>query len=347
MQLGKRDLKSGAALGLAMVATLAIGQFAAADPVAAQEISQCEVGQQIGGPVARHEAGFVRLGDKLYLLGGRGIRYVSIFDPATGEWSQGSKVPLELHHFQPVVVGDEIWIVGAMTGAWPTEPPVRHVWRYIPDQDRFERGIALPEDRLRGGGGVVNLDGKLWWAGGIEFGHTSGTVGWLDSYDLETQTWARHPDMQFPRDHWQMVAKDGRLYVAGGRETGHDADDYFEPTIIQGEIYDIALGDWMPLDERFQIPTPRAGLAATVVGDRILYAGGESAAQQLAHAEIEAYDITTGEWQTVAMMAEGRHGTGLPLFGDRLYIASGSGRQGGAPELTTMECLTVSFDEQG
>ena len=58
-------------------------------------------------PIARHEAAFVQVGDKFYLLGGRDIRPVSIYHTQTKSWSQGLKPPIELHHFQPVVFEDK------------------------------------------------------------------------------------------------------------------------------------------------------------------------------------------------------------------------------------------------
>ncbi|WP_249171753.1 kelch repeat-containing protein [Erythrobacter sp. JK5] len=103
-----------------------------------------------GQPSARHEAGFIAFGGKLYLIGGRGMRPVDIFDPTTRTWTEGATPPFEMHHFQPIVVGDEIWIVGAFTGGWPNETPPDRVWRYLPREDRFAEGIALPPDRLRG-----------------------------------------------------------------------------------------------------------------------------------------------------------------------------------------------------
>ena len=75
-------------------------------------------------PTARHEAAFIGLGDKYYLLGGRGIKPVDIFDSKTQNWSEGAKSPLEIHHFQPVVWNDEILLLGAMTGGYPGETPL-------------------------------------------------------------------------------------------------------------------------------------------------------------------------------------------------------------------------------
>ena len=95
-------------------------------------------------PTARHENGFVECNGKFYLLGGRGIKPVDEFDPTTNTWRALSPSPLELHHFQPVVIGDTIYIIGAMTGPYPNETAVDHVIIYHLDTDRWEVGPQIP-----------------------------------------------------------------------------------------------------------------------------------------------------------------------------------------------------------
>ncbi|QFT78720.1 DUF5060 domain-containing protein [Erythrobacter sp. THAF29] len=299
----------------------------------------CTSGPVTGSLLPRHEAGFIASGDKLYLIGGRGMKPVSIFDPATNHWTTGATPPIELHHFQPVVVGEEIWIVGAMTGPWPDETPVDRIWRYLPSEDRFVAGPSLPSGRLRGAGGVAFYGGRIWWAGGITDGHRRGSVAWLDSYDLETGRWETHPDAKFPRDHWQLVAHANRLYAAGGRATAHDQGRDFDATVAQGEIFDIVTNAWLPIDPRFTLPTPRAGLMAHGAHGRIAFAGGESGAQTAAHSEIEVYDTKSGEWGTATPLARGRHGSGIAVHDVNRFLASGSGNRGGEPELDDMECI--------
>src|SRR3712207_3186322 len=52
-----------------------------------------------GSPTARHEASFVQAGNKFYLLGGRGIKPVQVFDPVNKTWTNKANTPIELHHF--------------------------------------------------------------------------------------------------------------------------------------------------------------------------------------------------------------------------------------------------------
>ena len=62
-----------------------------------------------GEPHCRHENGFAAFQGKFYLFGGRRIQAVDVFEPITSSWTSASAPPLEIHHFQPVVIGEEIW----------------------------------------------------------------------------------------------------------------------------------------------------------------------------------------------------------------------------------------------
>ncbi len=106
-------------------------------------------------PIARHEAAFIGVGDKFYLLGGRGIKPVSIYDPTSKSWSVGATSPVEIHHFQPIVYQNEIYLLGAMTGPYPGETPLPVIYIYSPAKDQWRTGATIPADRRRGGAGVV------------------------------------------------------------------------------------------------------------------------------------------------------------------------------------------------
>ncbi|MFC1760548.1 family 16 glycoside hydrolase [Planctomycetota bacterium] len=98
-----------------------------------------------GKPVARHEAAFVECKGKFYLMGGRRIQEVSIFDPAIQTWTSGAKPPIELHHFQGFAYQGKIVVVGVQTGRYPKEPSVDKAYVYDPDTDSWSEGFNMPE----------------------------------------------------------------------------------------------------------------------------------------------------------------------------------------------------------
>ncbi|MCP9234983.1 kelch-like protein [Lewinella sp. JB7] len=284
-------------------------------------------------PVARHEAAFVSVGDRYYLLGGRGIRPVSIYDKSTSEWTEGAPPPVEIHHFQPVVYRGEVYLLGAMTGGYPGETPLPHVYIYNPDRDEWRRGHEIPEDRRRGGAGAVEHDGRIYLICGIRDGHRGDHKTWLDVYDPTTGDWERLPDAPRPRDHFQAAVVDGKIYAAAGRTTVA-ATNPFANTIGAVDVYDTETRRWITLPN--ELPTRRAGTAAIAVDKRVVVIGGESDTQEPAHAEVEALDVASGDWTALPPLVRGRHGTGAIHHDGSLIMASGCGMRGGEPELADM-----------
>ncbi len=291
----------------------------------------------------RHEAAFVAVGDKIYLLGGRRLQPVDILDPATGVWTNGAPPPVEVHHFQPVVWENKIWLVGAMTGGYPQERALDHIPVYDPATDSWSRGPSLPEHRRRGGAGAVIRDGKLYVVCGIINGHWDGHVAWLDELDLATGIWRERPDAPRARDHFQAALVSDKLYAAGGRRSWAARKEVFNHVEPMVDHYDFATGTWATLPSPAgDLPAPRAGSMSIAVGRHLVVAGGESMAQGTAHADVHALDTATGTWTAWPSFIRGRHGSGLARLGDRLYVASGSGNRGGKPELESVELLDLS-----
>ncbi|MGB3801179.1 MAG: kelch repeat-containing protein [Lewinella sp.] len=288
-------------------------------------------------PTARHEAAFIRVGDKAYLLGGRGVKPVDILDPESKEWTQGPESPIEIHHFQPVTVGDKVYLMGAMTGGWPGEDPLPNIYIYDTRADSWRKGPEIPADRRRGGAGAVLHEGSIYLVCGIQDGHRSGHVAWLDRYDLDTGTWTQLADAPRARDHFQAAVHDGKIYAAAGRRS--QVENGFATTISEVDVYDIVSATWSTLSDT--LPTPRAGNAAAVVNGRILILGGESGAHEAAHDDVEALDPATGSWTSLPPLSRGRHGTGMAQFGDELYMAAGCGKRGGEPELNDLIGATI------
>ncbi|MDQ8197965.1 kelch repeat-containing protein [Pelagicoccus enzymogenes] len=288
-----------------------------------------------GEPVARHEAGFLDVEDKAYLVGGRRINPVSIFDPATNTWTQGAASPIEIHHFQPVEYKGEIWVVGAMTGKFPNETPVEKVLIYNPEKDAWRWGPEIPEGRARGGAGVSLYEGKIYLSAGITRGHMGGFIPWHDVLDPETGEWTQLPDAPHARDHFQSAVLDGKLYLAGGRQTSRETNEVFSRTVAPVDVYDFASGTWSTLEK--ELPTPRAGNTTFSFGRKVIVIGGETGHNQTAHAEVEAYDVDAQNWQSLPSLNRGRHGTGVAIIKCTLYTASGSGNRGGRPELSDIE----------
>ncbi len=301
--------------------------------------AEWETMDTIGEPVARHEAAFVEFEGEFYLLGGRGIRPVSIYSPETNSWREGSPPPVEVHHFQPIVYKDRILMIGAFTGGWPRETPLDRVIAYVPGADSWEWGAGIPAARRRGASGVALVDEKIYIVGGIVNGHVDGHVDWFDEYSPESGEWKILPRAPHKRDHFQVGVLDGKLYAVGGRLSSIKPGVSFSDVVPEVDVYDFERGEWSVL--KTLIPTPRAGSFTMTFDSKVVVAGGESGAQVQAHDEVEAYDTRTERWTSLPSLQRGRHGTGIFLFGGHLYTCSGCGNRGGSPELTSMERFKI------
>lgn len=289
----------------------------------------------------RHENAFVKAGDKFYLIGGRGIKPTDIYEPATQSWSEGAPAPIEISHVQAISHEGLIYVMGGLTGNWPSETPLSHIYIYNPLLDKWFIGPKIPPHRQRGAAGVVVYDEKFYLVCGIVNGHTSGWVPWLDEFDPSTNTWNELPDAPRSRDHFQAVVSGNKLIAAGGRKSGFEGQG-FEATIAETDIFDFETESWSTLPSpEGDIPTQRAGTAAISAGNVAIVTGGESGSQTTAHSEVEALDPEDGSWRTLPSLQTGRHGTQLIYSEGQLYISAGSGDRGGGPELNSLEKYVI------
>ncbi|MEP6713922.1 MAG: kelch repeat-containing protein [Terriglobia bacterium] len=310
--------------------------------LAAQEVSgKWSLVNATGHFHPREEASFVRCGDRMYLLGGRGIVPVDIFDPKTRTWSAGAPPPVEMHHFQAVAWQGRIYVAGAMTGNYPREAPLGNIFIYDPAKDAWSTGEPVPPARRRGGAGTVVRDGKLYLTAGIKNGHTDGWVNWFDSYDFATKKWTELPDAPRARDHFEAAIINGKLYAAGGRRSSFVTNQVFDLTIPEIDVFDFSKGSWSTLPAKCNLPTLRAGAGTVTVGSDFIVVGGESMSHLPAHSEVEAFDTVRQVWRSLPSLLEGRHGTGTVYMDGTLYTAGGAGERGGKPLLTSLESLKI------
>jgi len=293
-----------------------------------------------GDVVGRHENAFIEYNNKFYLIGGRGINPVNVFDPQTNTWETKGKSPMEIHHFQAVVYGNAIYLLGAMTGGYPKELPLDCIWKYYPETDKWEKGAEIPLARRRGGAGAVVYNDKIYLAGGIKFGHTSGTTNYFDSYDLKTGKWEELTDAPHIRDHFPAIVANDKMYCIGGRNGSvHHPDNFaafFSATIPENDYYDFKEGKWYTLEEPLPIPTAAGGLVK--IDSCLIYMGGEGVQAQ-AYNETQCLNINSGKWTQLAPMHTGRHGSGAVLYKNEIFIAAGSPNKGGG-NLPTIDKFT-------
>lgn len=277
------------------------------------------------------ETAVVTLGTKVYVLGGFDrqaamLDAVQVFDTATCSWSMGPALPAKIHHANAAVVGDTIYVLGALAAnfgaigsSWAWKPATENAWT---------PRASMPSGSERGSAVTGVIDGKVYLAGGLR----NGAVTDVSVYDPAMDVWTTNlPALPMARDHGCGGALGGKLYVAGGREgtIGTPRANVYEYT---------PAGNWV---ERAPMPTARGGTACGVVGDRLVVVGGEgnSAAASGVFPQVEAYDAGANTWAALEPMPTPRHGMGAGAVGDKLVVPGGATKQGfGA--VATVELLT-------
>jgi N-acetylneuraminic acid mutarotase len=92
---------------------------------------------------------------------------------------------------------------------------------------------------------------------------------------------------------------------------------------------------------QLELPVPRAGIATFAYQDSFIVVGGESANPNKAHEEVHLYNTQSKKWIKKSSLMQGRHGSGVIEMNGYLWIASGSGMQGGSPELNSVERIKL------
>lgn len=308
----------------------------------ASSLAQWELLQTNGKATARHENGVVAHNNKVFVIGGRGVKPVDVFSPHSNTWTNNKQTPFEMHHITPISYGKEVLIVTGLTGGYPLEKPLTHIWHYNPKRDTWRQGQMIPDDRRRGGAGVTLYKDKIYIVGGIKLGHTNGTTNMVDVFDLKTQSWRVLPDAPHIRDHSNAVVVGNQLVAFGGRNTSYHEPNHFSAFFSQVndkvDVFDINHQKWSTL--RARLPIPTAGAGAVAYDNTIYYVGGEHNLKP-ANNYMYSLDMESGTWKKEANLVRGRHGTNAVLIDNKMYIAMGSGNKGGGPELNSVEVFQI------
>jgi N-acetylneuraminic acid mutarotase len=288
-------------------------------------------------PAGRSECGLAAANGKLYLIGGDADAMpVAIFDPSTSTWTGGAIAPAMMHHFQPVTLGDKIYVLDAFSDRnYPNQIPLANTYSYDTKADKWQQLAGLPEGRRRAGAGAAVYKGKLYLVGGILHGHNSGTNGMLDVYDPTINAWSALPDAPHVRDHSMAVVVKDKLYAVGGRNTSmHDANNFmsfFDKVVLDVDCYDFKSRKWNTLQAK--LPSGTGGGTCVNLDNKIYYIGGERAtATEPNGPKKDLFYIDPEKdkkWTVGPSLNKARNGVGGAVLGNAIYIAGGAGNDVG------------------
>ncbi|MEX0973213.1 MAG: kelch repeat-containing protein [Solirubrobacterales bacterium] len=167
---------------------------------------------------------------------------------------------------------------------------------------------------------ATTLDGDVYIVGGTT-GITERPDGdlLLDSSDRvlrfapDAETYIELAPMPQPLNHIGLVGYDHDLYVLGGY--GRNLDRATRKTFYR---YEPDRDRWTRLPD---MPEPRSAMAAAVVGDRLIAAGG--ARDTVPSSHTFAFDFKTQRWSRLVDMPDRREHVGAVSLDGHLYVLGG------------------------
>lgn len=153
------------------------------------------------------------------------------------------------------------------------------------------------------------------------FGPPSGDSNSNQIYDIAKDSWTMGTPATVRRSEGVGVEHGGRVFCIGGR--GFDPLSPSFGVLPSVEIYHVGTDTWT---RGTPMPTPRAGLAAAVVGDRIYALGGRNGSAPRSGTPLnlnEVYDIAHDTWTVAAPMPVAVMDVDAVAHGGRIYVPGG------------------------
>ncbi len=185
------------------------------------------------------------------------------YDFEQGSWSpDASALPSPRTQFGLVSYGGARWVFGGLdfkpqlAGEAQFEHPTS-VLRAEPGKAFEASGVELPRPRRAFGG--AELNGRYYLVGGMAGGFS--TLDKCDVFEFASKQWSEIP-CPATRISPQLVALDGKLYLAGGSSAGPGGQLAPNPSL---EVFDPATNTWstllatLPIEPRHLSMLPFAG----------------------------------------------------------------------------------------
>lgn len=288
-------------------------------------------------PSAISEVGVGLVDGRVHVVGGtdasgQATTFHMAYDPIGDVWAERAPLPKPMHHVGVAELGGRLFAIGGLTENVHLGPQ-DSAFNYDPEADEWQALPPLPVPR--GSIGVAAVAGSLHTFGGRtservvnvtqpgspEMWIGIGTTTAHEVYDPDNGRWREAEPLPGPaRDHMGIAVMNGRIHVFGGR-----INDYSD-MLARHDVYDPATSTW---GSAAPLPRRRSAGAFAVIGDLIVYAGGECrpGGQPFtpnAFDDVDGYEQERDTWEALSSLPEGRHAFGAATLGDVAYFVGGA-----------------------
>ena len=223
--------------------------------------------------------------------------------PGLPEWQSRDGLAVPRDDFVTAVVGEEIWVLGGMTGDRGNRLDSVEVFDTGTGSWRLS-DVVMPEGLASFEG--VAIDQRVFVFGGLDKGSRPNDFAAV--LDTATGRWRRLPPLPIPRYAHTVTLHDGLIYVIGGEGP-------------QGVVETVHVFD--PETERWTtgtpMPHPRGShdTVSTPAGIYVLGGWLDAGPTDL----VQTYDPTTGEWAEAAPLPEPVSRAGATALDGRLWVS--------------------------
>ncbi len=259
-------------------------------------------------PAAQSEIATGSFNNQFYVMGGYGgARGFHRYDPGNNSWITLPSLPAGRDHAIAIANDGQIFLAGGYANGGGQQS--QNGWRYTFNSASWEYIPQLPIVAASGG---ASLNGQLY------FSSETGAIFQFDPIRFVTRRIPAHLDVS--RDHSQLVAFQGELWMLGGR-------DESVGELTTTSIFDPASETWRYGPAMLK---QRAGFAATASESHLFVAGGEriyTIVFTVPFAEV----IAAGQdnWSALPNMLDAVHGVGGATSSQAFYLLGGSTLPGG------------------
>ncbi len=232
-------------------------------------------------PEARHHPFLIATNNALYAIGGftragQGWAMQSQvwrYDADQDQWHDASALPAPRGETTGGVVDGRIHLVGgripkgAGNSAWSDHKDDNAHVVFDPGTGLWQTATPAPTARNSAAGIVIN--GLFYVVGGRQAGR--GNIAMTEIYDPDEDKWRTGAPMPRAQGGLAAASVGGKLYAFGGEYFGAGGGGVFKQTWE----YDPAKDKWRAMAP---MPTPRHGLGAVAIGQKIYVIGGATQA---------------------------------------------------------------------
>jgi N-acetylneuraminic acid mutarotase len=218
------------------------------------------------------------------------------------EWHTRAQIDTPRDDFAHVVVDDEIWTFGGMTGDRGNRLTTTEV--YDTRTNRWRYGPELPEGLCSFEGAAIGP--RIYLFGGLD--ERSEVSDFAAVLDTRTGRWEQLPALPHERYAHDVDRIGARIYVMGGEDS-----DGPEAAV---DVFDTRTNRW---SQAARMPAARSSVDMAPVDGRMYVVGGFLGGAETAKAQV--YDPARDRWSDVAPMPEPMSRGGAAAVGEKIFTS--------------------------